>query len=155
MSKRCILFLLSFLMITGNFGGVHEALAQVEKPEPKDVSIVQLIANPIEYHGKFVRVIGFCRLEFEGDALFLHREDFEQALTKNALWLDVGWPTPEILQKLSDGYVLVEAVFDADSKGHMDLFSGSLKKVNRMDRWRSRKEYHDERARNPPGGQHQ
>jgi hypothetical protein len=37
--------------------------------------MIQLIANPQAWDGKHVRVIGFLRLEFEGDALYLHRED--------------------------------------------------------------------------------
>jgi hypothetical protein len=140
MRKWCMLALLLLFVILGNFQGANdETLAQVEQPEPEVVSLVQLIANPKDYHRKFVLVIGFCRLEFEGDALFLHSEDFEQGLTKNALWLDVESPIPESRQKLSDGYVLVEAVFDAEEKGRMDLFSGSLK-VKRMQHWPSRKE---------------
>jgi hypothetical protein len=35
---------------------------------------------------------------------------------------------------------LVEAVFNAEDRGHMDLFSGSLKEVKRMEHWRSRNE---------------
>jgi hypothetical protein len=47
-----------------------------------DVSLIQLIANPESYDGKKVRIIGFLRLEFEGDALYLHQVDFEMRLMK-------------------------------------------------------------------------
>ena len=134
-------FFLHFVVLFAILGwGLNPSIAQAQRSEPMDVSLVQLIANPSEYHGKLVRVIGFCRLEFEGDALFLHREDFEQGLTKNAVWLDVGWPVPENYRGLSDRYVLVEAIFDAEEHGHMGLFSGELKKVTRMSRWPSRRE---------------
>jgi hypothetical protein len=53
-----------------------------------DVSIVELLANPLRYDGKQVQVIGFLRREFEGDAIYLHHEDFEYAISKNAIWLD-------------------------------------------------------------------
>jgi hypothetical protein len=142
-----MLVIVFVLILIGNFCGANEALAQAEPPEPNGVSLVQLIANPREYHEKLVRVIGFCRLEFEGDALYLHREDFEQGITKNAVWLDIEPPASVSPQNLSDGYVLVEAVFDAESKGHMDLFSGTLK-VKKMGHWRSRHE--TERMQPPP-----
>ena len=117
----------------------QEPLPAVQASEPNSVSLVQLVANPAELHGKLVRVIGFCHLEFEGDALYLHRHDFEQAISKNAVWLDV----PEGRQALSDQYVLVEAVFDGENRGHLGAFSGVLKDVRRMERWPSRKEFDD------------
>ncbi len=86
---------------------------------------------------KCVRLIGFCHFEFEGDALYLHREDFVRCLIKNAVWLDVD---AQSFRKFNDKYVLVEAVFDAKLKGHMGLFSGELKDVKRLQQWPSRKE---------------
>lgn len=140
--------LLHFVMLFAILSwGPTPSLAQVHRSEPMDLSLVQLIANLSEYHGKLVQVIGFCRLEFEGNALFLHREDFEQGLTKNGVWLDVGWPVPENYRSLSDGYVLVEAMFAAGEHGHMGLFFGELKKVTRMSRWPSRRELE---SRNKP-----
>jgi hypothetical protein len=108
--------------------GSHPSLT-----EPVDVSILQLIAAPTAYHGKRVRLIGFCNLEFEGNSLYLHREDFEQRIHRNALWLDVEGTAKQ--RELSGYYVLVEATFDADDHGHMDLFSGALTGVSRMQRW--------------------
>jgi hypothetical protein len=55
---------------------------------PKDVSMVQLLAAPEKFHGKLVGVFGFLRLEFEGDALYLHREDDTQGVTRNVVWVD-------------------------------------------------------------------
>jgi len=119
--------------------GVQQPLPVVQASDPKSISLVQLVANPAEWHGKLVRVIGFCHLEFEGDALYFHRDDFEQAISKNAVWLDV----PEGRQALSDQYVLVEGVFDAESHGHLGAFSGVLKDVRRMERWPSRREFQE------------
>ena len=49
------------------------------------VSLVQLIASPAEYDGNVVAVIGFLRLEFEGNELYLGRDDYRYAVTKNGL----------------------------------------------------------------------
>ena len=78
------------------------------QPSPLNVSMVQLIANPKAFHGKWVRVIGFCHLEFEGNALYLHRDDYERAISRNGVWLNA----PEGKEGLSNQYVLVEGVFE-------------------------------------------
>jgi len=97
--------------------------------EPINVSLIQLIANPKEYDGKFVRVGGFASFEFEGDAIYLHKDDMRYCLTKNGLWLDTGSLGK---QKFNGKYVSVEAIFNATSKGHMGLWSGSLQRISRM-----------------------
>jgi hypothetical protein len=109
---------------------------------PVDVSMIQLLAAPERFHGQVVRVQGFLRLEFEGNALYLHREDFGRALTRNASWVT---PSRAFAGKeLSDGYVLIEGEFDAKEKGHFGLFSRSIKNISRADRWPSRAELEKE-----------
>ena len=61
--------------------------------EPTDVTLVQLIANPDRVDGKLVRVIGFLRLEFEGDVLDLHREDYENEILGHGIWVSVTPPS--------------------------------------------------------------
>jgi len=102
--------------------------------EPTDVGMVQLLANPEKFHGKFIRVEGFLRLEFEGDALYLHKEDYANGLTKNAVWVDMPQDTQHT--KLNMHYVLIEGVFDAKDLGHMGLFSGSIGKISRAIAWK-------------------
>jgi hypothetical protein len=51
-------------------------------------SLIALIARPELYDGKVVRVIGFVRFEFEGNALYLSRLDYENAVSRNGLWID-------------------------------------------------------------------
>jgi len=74
-----------------------------------DVSIIQLISNPEKFDGKYVRLIGFVRLEFEGDAIYLHEDDYKYGLTRNGLWLDVSEDYyRKDRQKFDQKYVLVE-----------------------------------------------
>ena len=106
------------------------------QPSPINASLVQLIANPKVYDGKVVRLIGFCHLEFEGDALYLHQEDFDRGISRNGIWLN----TPSDKRGLSDQYVLIEGVFeDADNEFEAG-FSGKLTRIFRMERWPGRKE---------------
>jgi hypothetical protein len=104
--------------------------------QPENVTMVQLVANPEQFDGKLIRVIGFLRLEFEGDVLYLHREDYENALLGNGIWVDV---TPEISKQadtLNMHYVLLEGIFSAHEHGHMDAWRGTIKKIRRTQRWR-------------------
>ena len=106
-----------------------------------DVSLVQLIANPEKYHGKRVQVVGYLNLEFEGNAIYLHQEDFTNNLVKNAFWVDFSERVKQE-KKLTDynkKYVIIIGLFDMNLKGHMSLFSGELKDITRLDSWQSRK----------------
>lgn len=101
-----------------------------------NVSLVQLIANPQTFDGKKVRLIGFLRLEFEGDAIYLHHEDYEYGITDNALWLDV--PKGMTEQQRHDtnmAYVLCEGVIRASRHGHMGLFAGEISDVTPIQLW--------------------
>jgi hypothetical protein len=102
----------------------------------QEVSVIALLADPTKYDGKHVRIIGFLRLEFEGNAIFLHREDFEYAISKNALWID----RPEDLSErqvaeVNKRYVICEGTFNAKEHGHMGMFGGALTHVTRLDSW--------------------
>lgn len=102
---------------------------------PTDVSIVQLIANPERYDGQQVRVIGFLRLEFEGNAIYLHREDYERSILQNSIWIDLTDSQENSAAKLNNSYVLVEGKFDVRQKGHFGMWPGSLQQVRRLDSW--------------------
>jgi len=54
--------------------------------EPTGVTLVQSIANPEKFNGRLIRVVGFLRLGFEGNVLYLHREDYENAIFGNGIW---------------------------------------------------------------------
>jgi hypothetical protein len=105
--------------------------------QPLDVSMIQLIANPEKFDGKHIRVIGFLRIEFEGNALYVHREDYQIGLLKNAIWVDVTPDMEKQSGKLNMQYILLEGIFSANEKGHMDAFSGSIKHINRVMPWPS------------------
>ena len=109
---------------------------RIELHQRESVSLLQLIANPAAWHDRHVRVIGFLNLEFEGDALYLHKDDWKHEVSKNAIWVDLRTATAAC--KAKRGYVIMEGVFDGTSYGHMGLFSGTLTKIDRCDPWRAR-----------------
>ena len=104
------------------------ASAQKASIRPEPQSLIQLISNPERFEGQQVRVVGYVVREFEGDSVYLHREDHEQGLFKNGLWLDdVGKCKDAEGNMLSKKYALVEGVFSALSRGHRNISSGSIK----------------------------
>jgi hypothetical protein len=103
--------------------------------EPRDVSIIQLITNPQQFDGKLVRVIGFMHLEFEGDAIYLHREDFEYSMEKNSLAIELSDSQGRSWRKLNDHYVIVEGRFSATAQGHFGVRAASLQDVIRLSDW--------------------
>lgn len=123
-------------LIALGFGAISARESSMETEtnaqQPTRVSLVQLIANPNEYDGKFVRVIGFVSVEFEGTAVYLHQEDFKYDITQNAIWLEMDF---ERNKKLNQRYVLIEGTFDANHNGHKGLFSGSIKDIKRLQVW--------------------
>ena len=100
-----------------------------------EVSIIALIASPEKYEGKLVRVIGFVHLRFEANAVYFHDEDFQRAIAKNALWLDIPNGTPDPVFSTGQ-YAIVEGVFTARKQGHMNDYSGELSNVTRLQPWR-------------------
>lgn len=107
----------------------------VSDSQPKDVSMVQLIADPKRFDGQTVRVIGYLHLEFEGNAVYLHREDFERSILQNGIWIELTEAQQKSSTKFNNGYVLVEGTFSASKKGHLDIWPGSLQRVSRVSNW--------------------
>ncbi len=114
-----------------------QSFEQKFNTQVQDVSIIELLANPTKYDGKEVQLIGFLRLEFEGDAIYLHQEDFEHAIFKNAIWID---PPRDLSEKqiaeVNDKYVICQGIFRSRDHGHMGMFSGSLTHITRLESWR-------------------
>jgi hypothetical protein len=101
-----------------------------------EVSLIQLIANPERYDNKIVRVIGYLNLEFEGNAIYLHRDDFLVGISKNAIWINLPRDLkPAEVKAVNDHYVICTARFIAGRHGHMGMFSGELDDVTRLQVW--------------------
>lgn len=101
-----------------------------------DVSIVDLIANPLAYDGKQVQVIGYLVLEFEGNSVYLHREDYEMNISRNGLWVSLAKDASKAESQCKSGnYVLLLGKFNANNRGHMDMWSGSIENVSKCLMW--------------------
>ncbi len=138
MRTFAISLLSAFLSVTpvvlAQQGGYHQSNGP---DETQQVSLIQLIANPQAYDHKVVRFIGYLHLEFEGNAIYFHREDFEHSIYEISIWIDLpkGFSQAQI-KAVNDQYVICTALYSASKHGHMGLFSGELEDVKRLEKWR-------------------
>jgi len=95
--------------------------------EPLQVPLLAIVADPERYDGKLVTVTGFLNLEFEGDAIYPSRPDFDAMFLDNAVWVDgPKFEEPAARRALSGHYVYLTGRFDADGHGHLGLFAGKF-----------------------------
>jgi hypothetical protein len=142
-SHKCSIFNLLIVLVASLIFS-SDSSGQIKgyfpKPGPdetvQDVSLLQLIAQPEKFEGKRVRFIGFVRIEFEGNAIYLHREDFDHGITKNGLWVALPADmTKQQQDEVNMHYVICVGVFTAKWQGHMGLFSGEIRNVRRLQLW--------------------
>ena len=94
------------------------------------MSIIELIANPARFDGKQVRVTGYLVREFEGDAIYLHRDDYDHAIFRNGLWVAFAREGAEQRCK-SLRYAAVEGRFSAKNRGPAGNWGGAVENVAR------------------------
>ena len=97
--------------------------------------MVQLIADPARFDGQAIRVIAYLHLQFEGDAIYLHQEDFRRALIQNSMAIRLTPSQRQSAAKLNKAYVLVEGRFRAGEEGHGGLWQGAVHDVSRLSAW--------------------
>ena len=107
-------------------------LARAQSVEVASVSLVQLIAAPAQFDGKRVAVAGYCTLEFEGNALYLHEEDFRHNLITNAVKLAPPSPLPANFRPAHRAYASVEGVFVAP-RANAPGYRGTIRDITRVE----------------------
>ena len=118
------------------FAPAGEPICIANQGKACQVSLVSLIANPASFAGKSVQVIGFATFEFEGNAVYLSKEAAAVGDTASAIWLDLGGLTTPNPERLNQQYVLVAGTFDAENRGHIGMFAGTLKAISRLEKAR-------------------
>lgn len=127
MLKKSLLLLAAVLLASWIISA-----AVVEKPRP--VSLVQLLASPEKYDGKRVTVIAFLRLTLEGNVLFAHKDDYDNFIYSDAIWVD---PSPEMTtdkDELNLKYVRVEGTFHSGPRGRSTEIGG-IGDITRYSMW--------------------
>jgi hypothetical protein len=102
---------------------------------PIDISLIALIASPQQFDKCFVRVMGVINVGFEGDAIFLHEEDYKYGLMKNSLRLHLSDVQIEKFKKYSGSHVILEGVFYGIGPDSRESTSGAIANITRLDSW--------------------
>ncbi len=114
---------------------------QKGKKEIHNVSIINLITTPDLYHNTKINIIGYIGVEFGRDAIYLHKEDYENGLMINSIELFLKESQKDDIQYgLNYRYVILEGIFDKNSTHYNYLFNGCIKEISRIDKWLSRSE---------------
>lgn len=102
-----------------------------ESNEIVDVSIVQLIVNPQDYENKKIRIKGYLSYKHEGNAVYLHKDDYENVITENAIYLYIKEKDfiENFIDKPYEGYMSIVGIFTNKDKGHKSLFVGAMKEI--------------------------
>ena len=95
------------------------------------VSLVALVANPESLMGRKVLVTGFCSLELEGTAVYLHEEDYRRTLTPNSIWLELVPPRSGKPNPVHEHYCVVEGTFSSEASRNGR--SGRLHDITRLE----------------------
>jgi hypothetical protein len=107
--------------------GVAAQAARAEPVADDRVPLIALIANPSLYDGRRVETSGYLNLEFEGDALYVGKDDFEAFATQNGVWFDgPKMADMNARRALDRHYVQASGIFHAGQKGHLGAWRGAL-----------------------------
>ena len=83
-------------------------------------SMIELLANPEKFHGKFVQVSGYLHNQFEDSTLYLSKEDADYLNGRQGIWLVWGDKMKTEPNKRGEYFdckrVLVEGIFDGKKK---------------------------------------
>jgi hypothetical protein len=130
-----ILLALPFLFVVGS---PTSSQGQINRSstsdEPINVGMVALLAAPERYEGKLVRTHGFLCIEFEGDALYLHEEDYRYGLTKDSFALRLTESQRKQFKSLSLKYVVIEGRVYANGLERGD-WGGAIGNITRLNVW--------------------
>jgi hypothetical protein len=69
-------------------GTHYSKLSPDQGDDAPQVSIIQLIATPAKFDHKKIRIVGYLHLEFEGNAIYLHEDDFRARISENSIWIN-------------------------------------------------------------------
>lgn len=110
-----------------------QTLTTPESQPIHQASLEQLLAKPQQYDGQLVQLKGYLHLAYEAHAIYSQQDDVAKHRSKNGLWVRFSVTTTK--QQLADcnrTYVIMAGTFDAQSKGHLGLFGGTLTNITSL-----------------------
>src|SRR2546430_1021979 len=125
MLRDCLAIAALVPALTMAQGHVDRRTVTIESDESY-VSLVAVLANPTAYDGRAIQFVGYLRLRFEDDTVYLSPSDLENKVSKNSIWLQ-GAELCSARAK-NAAYVVIAGEFVADG-GPRRLYSGTLRRI--------------------------
>lgn len=72
-------------------------------------------------------------MTFEGQTLYLSEADAKHGITRSGVWLDVSEAIYATRDRFHQRYVRVEGTFNAEWRGYLRLFSGTIEHIVRIE----------------------
>jgi hypothetical protein len=136
--KKSIILIVAFLALSFK--------TTERKQEAENISIITVIANPEKYHKKTIQIQGYFTNEKEGTAIYLAKNDFQNLIYKNGIYLYIPDNAMEKfkIELPHQGYVTITGVYNKDKKGSYNFYSGGLENITQIDRMYKRGSLRDE-----------
>lgn len=123
----CVLLLAAVISGCGD-----EPLPPVHGTVVEEMEFNRLLTTASDHNRALIRVTGWCRVEFEGNSLFVTREGYEQRKHDQGVWLNLGWPVSADVLALNGQRVVVEGRFFAEDTGPYP-FAGMILEIQRIE----------------------
>ena len=107
--------------------------AHADDPRDTTVSLIQLIASPATFDGKRISLVGYVVLDADHNAVYLGESDARYGISRNALWLDAPALGESARLRFYQQYVFIEGRFNAQRRGHRELFGGTIEQIGRFE----------------------
>ncbi len=131
--------ILNLLLLISKVNG-QDSIKYSERPNghnaPYRIPINEILESPDVYEGTQIQVVGYLNLDWEADAIYLNEGDFKANRYNKGLWVHLNQFKFKNSSKLKGHYVVIDAVFDANDHGHMNLWGGALKQITAIKRYK-------------------
>jgi hypothetical protein len=111
------------------------AVGRGQQQQPIRLSVMQLTTNPEKYDGKLVSAVGYLCFGYEGDGLYLHKEDYENGIEANGINVDRTRQMLQDREKLYDNYVVIVGVFRRQQLSPAYISTGRITNVQKCQLW--------------------
>ncbi|HLW80967.1 MAG TPA: hypothetical protein VKS20_02890 [Candidatus Acidoferrales bacterium] len=110
-----------------------------KRSKPIGIGMIPLLAAPEKYGGKVIQTWGFLslgRIKNEDDFVWLHKEDVEASLLKDAFGLDLTDKQREKFKMFNGTYVVIEGTLHSKGPSTSDMESGRISNVTILYGWK-------------------
>jgi hypothetical protein len=109
--KRLLPLVPLFFVLFVSHSSVTESAQNAIVPQPINVSMINLIADPEKFDGKVISVDGFLAIESEDARLYLSQEDYRHYIPENGIFIDVNKVVSKNMEKVDGHYAGLVGVF--------------------------------------------